>query len=134
MDSHLKHLLDKYNLKLQYGPSHGKGCIVETPDGFPDLLVVKEGLSTEETEKVILHELGHHCCDDDTMSDYKRNPITRDRSEYSANKFLVDTYAKKYVEDVDKESANYLNLASFLNLKDVDMVKDILKTTYNVQN
>lgn len=55
MDSHLKRLLKKYNLKIQFGPTHGDGCIVETPDGYPNLLVVKEGLSDEQMEKVILH-------------------------------------------------------------------------------
>lgn len=66
MDSHLKRLLKKYNLKIQFGPTHGDGCIVETPDGYPNLLVVKEGLSDEQMEKVILHELGHAENDDAT--------------------------------------------------------------------
>lgn len=48
MDSHLKYLLQKYNLQLQFVPSHEKGCIVKTSAGFPNLLIVKEGLSVEK--------------------------------------------------------------------------------------
>lgn len=57
MDSHLKRLLKKYNLKIQFGPTHGDGCIVETPDGYPNLLVVKEGLLDEQMEKLYFMNL-----------------------------------------------------------------------------
>ena len=49
MDSHLKRLLKKHHLIIKYGPSHGNGYIVRTPNGYPNLLSVKESLSDEET-------------------------------------------------------------------------------------
>ena len=39
--------------------------------------MVKEGLSDEETEKVILHEVGHAKNDDYNHRDYKYSYITR---------------------------------------------------------
>lgn len=89
MDSHLKYLLKKYNLHLQYGPSHEKGCIVKTPAGFPNLLMVKEGLSDEETEKIILHEIGHAKNDDYSHRDYKYSYVTRVVCEDCADDFVL---------------------------------------------
>ena len=52
MESHLKHLLKKYDLVIRYGPTHGEGYIVRTPDGYPNLIIVQDNLTDEETEKV----------------------------------------------------------------------------------
>lgn len=127
MDSHLKRLLKKYNLKIQYGPTHGDGCIVETPDGYPDLLIVKEGLSDEQTEKVILHELGHAENDDKTQSDYKTNYTTRLHSECGANNFVVHEQIKKYVDlGNDVASANWLDLAKYIGTDNYWLVQEEL--------
>ena len=127
MDSHLKYLLKKYNLHLQYGPSHEKGCIVKTPKGFPDLLMVKEGLSDEETEKVILHELGHAEADDDTQKDYKDNATTRLICESGAKAFVVHEQIKKYVDlGNDVASANWLNLAKYIGTDNYYLVQEEL--------
>lgn len=129
--SNLKKLLKEHNLKLVYKEIEKNGYILHTPCGS-DLIFVKSGLSEEETTKVVLHEIGHEVYDDDTMSDYKRNPISRCKSEHGANSFLIHSFAEEYAESVDKENANYVSLANFLGYKDLDMVKDILKLKYQL--
>ncbi len=133
MDSHLKRLLKKYNLKIQFGPTHGDGCIVETPDGYPNLLVVKEGLSDEQTEKVIIHEIGHAENDDDTQKDYKDNPVTRLCSEDDAKSFAVHELIKKYVDlGNDVHSANWLTLAKYIGTDDyLQVQEELLKYCIN---
>ena len=127
MENHLKHLLKKYNLVIKYGPTHSKGYIVRTPDGYPNLLVVKENLSDEETEKVILHELGHAEADDDTQKDYKDNPITRICCESGANNFVVHEQIKKYIDlGNDVSSANWLNLAKYIGTDNYYLVQEEL--------
>lgn len=127
MDSHLKRLLKKYNLKIQYGPTHGKGCIVKTPDGYPDLLIIKESLSDAETEKVILHELGHAENDDETQKDYKANYTTRLICESGAKAFVVHEQIKKYVDlGNDVASANWLNLAKYIGTDNYYLVREEL--------
>lgn len=127
MDSHLKRLLKKYNLKIQYGSTHGDGCIVETPDGYPNLLIVKESLSDEETEKVILHELGHAEADDDTQKDYKDNATTRLICESGAKAFVVHEQIKKYVDlGNDVASANWLDLAKYIGTDNYWLVQEEL--------
>lgn len=127
MDSHLKYLLKKYNLHLQYGSSHEKGCIVKTPDGFPDLLMVKEGLSDEETEKVILHEIGHAKNDDYSHRDYKYSYVTRLVCEDGADDFVIKERIRQFIalnnEPVD---ANYINLAQSIGTTDYMKVKSEL--------
>lgn len=127
MDSHLKRLLKKYNLKIQLGPTHGDGCIVETPDGYPDLLVIKEDLSDEQIEKVILHELGHAENDDDTQSDYKTNYTTRLSCESGAKSYVVSRLVKKYIDlGYDVETANWLTLAKYIGTDDHLQVQEEL--------
>lgn len=127
MDSHLKHLLKKYNLVIKYGPTHGKGYIVRTPDGYPNLLVVKDNLTDEETEKVILHEIGHAENDSDVIGDYKTDDRARSSSEHKANKFMISEKIKEYVSlGYDTMNANYVNLADCLGTKDYWEVREQL--------
>ena len=127
MESHLKHLLKKYNLKIKYGPTHGNGYIIRTPSDYPNLLVIKENLSDEETEKVILHEVGHAKNDDDTQKDYKDNPITRICCESGAKNFVVHEQIKKYVDlGNDITSANWLNLAKYIGTDNYYLVQEEL--------
>lgn len=127
MDSHLKYLLKKYNLHLQYGPSHEKGCIVKTPDGFPDLLMVKEGLSDEETEKVILHEIGHAKNDDYSHRDYKYSYVTRVVCEDCADDFVIKERIRQFIAHNNEPSqANYVNLAHSIGTNDYDKVRSEL--------
>lgn len=124
MDSHLKDLLEKYNLFLQYGPSHGKGCIIKTPEGKPDLLVVKEGLSDDETEKVILHEIGHAKNDDSTHKDYKYSYVSRLLCEDGADEFLIEEKVKEFVSlNNEPTDANYVNLAKSIGTNNYLKVK-----------
>lgn len=127
MDSHLKRLLKKYNLKIQYGPTHGNGYIIKTPDNYPNLLVVKENLSDEETEKVILHEIGHAENDDDVVGDYKTDNRAHDRCESKANNFMISQKVKEYADlGYDTIHANYINLANSLGTKKYWEVKEEL--------
>lgn len=127
----LKQFLHDKNIHLLSSSElHGSSYYCEA-NGIP-FIIYNEKLSDEELEEAIIHELGHHFNDDDTMINYKIDSIVRDKSEHGANKYLVETYAKKYVEDVDKENANYLSLANFLNMNDIDMVRDILKLKYKL--
>lgn len=127
MESHLKHLLKKYDLVIRYGPTHGEGYIVRTPDGYPNLIIVQDNLTDEETEKVILHELGHAEADDDTQKDYKDNPITRICCESGAKNFVVHEQIKKYIDlGNDIASANWLNLAKYIGTDNYYLVQEEL--------
>ena len=127
MDSHLKRLLKKYNLKIQYGPSHGKGYIVKTPDNFPDLLIVKENLSDKETERVILHEIGHAKNDKYVVGNYQTNPRAHDCSEHKANNFIVSEKVKEYANlGYDTMNANWLNLAQYIGTDNYLLVREEL--------
>lgn len=127
MSSHLKRLLKKYNLVIKYGPSHGKGYIVRTPDDYPNLLVVKENLSDEETEKVILHEIGHAENDDDVIGDYKTNGRAHDCCESKANHFMISEKVKEYANlGYDTKNANYVNFADSLGVKNYGEVREEL--------
>ncbi|MCZ3508291.1 ImmA/IrrE family metallo-endopeptidase [Lactobacillus gasseri] len=127
MDSHLKYLLKKYNLHLQYGPSHEKGCIVRTPAGLPDLLMVKEGLSDEETEKVILHEIGHAKNDPSVVGDYKYIGSAHSCSEYGANNFMVHEKIKQFIAlGNEPDEANYINIAVSPGISNFDEVREEL--------
>lgn len=129
LDSKLKQLLKEKNITLLSSSSlHGQAYYTETK-GIP-FIIYNNSLSDSELEQSIIHELGHHFNDDPSFVNYKNDYLVRTKCEYGATYYLVDTYAKQYVEDVDKENANYISLANFLNLKDVDMVKDILKLRY----
>lgn len=127
MKSHLKHLLKKYDLVIRYGPTHGEGYIVRTPDGYPNLIIVQDNLTDEETEKVILHELGHAEADDDTQKDYKDNATTRLICESGAKAFVVHEQIKKYVDlGNDVASANWLNLAKYIGTDNYYLVQEEL--------
>ncbi len=53
LDSHLRMLLKKYHLKLKFMPMDRDGYLVH------GVVFVRENLSDEQIEKVILHEIGH---------------------------------------------------------------------------
>ena len=96
-------------------------------DPCPDFIFVKDGLSDEETEKVILHELGHAEADDDTQKDYKDNPITRICCESGAKNFVVLEQIKKYIDlGNDVSSANWLNLAKYIGTDNYCLVQEEL--------
>lgn len=127
MENHLKHLLKKYDLVIRYGPTHGEGYIVCTPDGYPNLLVVKENLTDEEAEKVILHEIGHAENDSDVIGDYKTDTRARGSSEHKANSFMISEKIKEYASlGYDIMNVNYINLADSLGTKDYLEVKQEL--------
>ena len=125
MSDRIKDLLNEHHLKLVYKDIESEGYIVYMPDPCPDFVFVKDGLSDEETEKVILHELGHAEADDDTQKDYKDNPITRICCESGAKNFVVHEQIKKYIDlGNDVSSANWLNLAKYIGTDNYCLVQD----------
>ena len=127
MSDRIKDLLKKHHLKLVYKDIESEGYIVHMPAPCPDFVFVKDGLSDEETEKVILHELGHAEADDDTQKDYKDNPITRICCESGAKAFVVHEQIKKYVDlGNDVASANWLNLAKYIGTDNYYLVREEL--------
>lgn len=127
MSDRIKDLLNEHHLKLVYKDIESEGYIVYMPDPCPDFVFVKDGLSDEETEKVILHELGHAEADDDTQKDYKDNPITRICCESGAKNFVVHEQIKKYIDlGNDVSSANWLNLAKYIGTDNYCLVQEEL--------
>ena len=127
MSDRIKDLLNEHHLKLVYKDIESEGYIVYMPDPCPDFVFVKDGLSDEETEKVILHELGHAEADDDTQKDYKDNPITRICCEGGAKNFVVHEQIKKYIDlGNDVSSANWLNLAKYIGTDNYCLVQEEL--------
>ncbi|MCT3401231.1 ImmA/IrrE family metallo-endopeptidase [Lactobacillus helveticus] len=127
MSYRIKQLLNKYHLTLIYQEMKSKGYIVRTPTTYPDFLFVKDGLSDEETEKVILHEIGHAEKDDETQHDYLRNRITRLTCESSAKSFAIREQIKKYVDlGNDVCNANWLSIANYLGTQDYFLVQEEL--------
>ena len=127
MSDRIKDLLNEHHLKLVYKDIESKGYIVHMPDPCPDFVFVKDGLSDEETERVILHELGHAEADDDTQKDYKDNPITRICCESGAKNFVVHEQIKKYIDlGNDVSSANWLNLAKYIGTDNYCLVQEEL--------
>lgn len=128
MSSYLKQLLKTYHLDVVYKDIHGNGYIVRTPAGYPNLLFIRNGLTDEETENVILHEVGHAENDDHSSIDYKDNYSTRLTTEHGANNYLIEERIKQYVAyGNDIASSNYVDLANSLGVKDYDKVKNELK-------
>lgn len=127
MSDHIKDLLNKYHLKLVYKDIKSDGYIVPTPEGCPNFLFIKDGLSDDQTEKVILHELGHAENDDETQKDYKANYTTRLICESGAKAFVVHEQIKKYVDlGNDVASANWLNLAKYIGTDNYYLVQEEL--------
>lgn len=96
MDSNLKRLLKRNYLGVAYLPIHGKGYLVRTKGNKKDYIIVNENLSDEETEKVILHEIGHYEHDKEVLGSYKHNLRSRAISEHEANKFMIHQEIKSY--------------------------------------
>ena len=97
------------------------------PDPCPDFIFVKDGLSDAETEKVILHELGHAEADDETQKDYKANYTTRLICESGAKNFVVHEQVKRYFDlGNDLYTANWLNLAKYIGTDNYYLVQEEL--------
>lgn len=128
MNSELSKLLDKYHLKLFYRSLDKKGYLVKTPSGFKDIIVVKDGLSDEETEKVILHEIGHAKNDKNAIGNYKHSYSTRICSECGANDFMVSEKVRQYIAlGNDASSANWLDLAKSIGTDNYLQVREELR-------
>lgn len=124
MDSRLKELLNKYNLHIEYGDINDDGCIIHTPPKKKNLLIIKEGLSDEEAEKVILHEIGHAKNDDLTHKDYKYSYISRVLCEEGADEFLIEEKVKQFVNlNNEPTDANYITLAKSIGTDNYLKVK-----------
>ncbi len=127
MSDRIKDLLKKHHLKLVYKDIDSEGYIVHMTAPCPDFVFVKDGLSDEETEKVILHELGHAENDSDVIGDYKTDTRARSSSEHKANSFMISEKIKEYASlGYDIMNANYVNLADCLGTKDYWEVREQL--------
>lgn len=128
MDSNLKELLKRNGLKVAYLPIDGKGYLVRTKGNKKDYIIVNKNLSDGETEKVILHEIGHYEHDNEVVGSYTHNLRSRDMCEHEANKFMIHQEIKSYInQGYDAININYVNLADSLGTKDYFQVKEELE-------
>lgn len=124
MDGHLQKMIKKYHIELIYLPIDKEGYLVKGEYDQPNIIVVKSSLSDEETEKVILHEVGHLKRDDNVNGNYKDSYVTRLGCENGANGYLIQEKVKQYVAlGNDATSANYVNLAESIGVHDFSRVK-----------
>ena len=136
MDSNLKELLKRNGLKVAYLPIDGKGYLVRTKGNKKDYIIVNKNLSDGETEKVILHEIGHYEHDNEVVGSYTHNLRSRDMCEHEANKFMIHQKIKNYLnKGYDPVTINYVNLADSLGTKDYfDVKEELEKVLQIVQN
>lgn len=130
LDSHLQHLLKAYHAELAFLPIEHNGYLIKGKNGHKNQIIVNASLPDAQAEKVILHEIGHLKHDQDVVGSYTTNYIARCKSEKRANSYLVRELSKTYRTSVEKSDANYIALANYIGIGDVDMVKDILKDMY----
>lgn len=128
MHDRIKELLQRYNLEVHFLPIKSKGYIITTPHSLPNMLVINEKLSDAESEKVILHEIGHAKKDDELTHNYKTNYRTRICSECKANAFMIHEQVKEYVlQGNDASSANWLDLARSIGTDNYLQVREELR-------
>ena len=121
LDSHLRMLLKKYHLKLKFMPMDRDGYLVHC------VVFVREKLSDEQIEKVILHEIGHAKNDPSVVGDYKYIGSAHSCSEHGANNFLIHEKIKQYVAlGNEPDEANYVNIAVSLGINNFDEVREEL--------
>lgn len=133
MDALIDGLLKKFEVKVfTVDNLDGKGYFIHVNGN--KFIVVNSNLSPTERTQVISHELGHMMRDHDTIGNYQKNPIARERIEYNANSYLVKLYSFVYVDTIDKEEANYVKFAESIGIKDLEMAKCILDEAYKNQS
>ncbi|WP_410405886.1 ImmA/IrrE family metallo-endopeptidase [Lactobacillus gasseri] len=121
LDSHLRMLLKKYHLKLKFMPMDRDGYLVH------GVVFVRESLSDEQIEKVILHEIGHAKNDSSVVGDYKYIGSSHSCSECRANNFMIHEKIKQYVAlGNEPDEANYVNIAVSLGISNYDEVREEL--------
>lgn len=121
LDSHLMKLLNKYHLTLKFLPMDRDGYLVQ------GVVFVREDLSDEQIEKVILHEVGHAKNDPLIVGDYKYIGSAHSCSECKANNFMVHEKIKQFVAmGNDPNEANYVNIAIGLGINNFEEVREEL--------
>ena len=114
-------LLNKYHLKLKFLPMDRDGYLVN------GVVFVRESLSDEQIEKVILHEIGHAKNDSSVVGDYKYIGSAHSCSECRANNFMIHEKIKQYVAlGNEPDEANYVNIAVSLGISNYDEVREEL--------
>ncbi len=114
-------LLNKYHLKLKFLPMDRDGYLVN------GVVFVRENLSDEQIEKVILHEIGHAKNDPSIVGNYKYIGSAHSCSEHGANNFMVHEKIKQYVAlGNEPDEANYVNIAVGLGINNFDEVREEL--------
>lgn len=91
------------------------------------VVFVRENLSDEQIEKVILHEIGHAKNDPSIVGNYKYIGSAHSCSEHGANNFMVHENIKQYVAlGNEPDEANYVNIAVGLGINNFDEVREEL--------
>lgn len=120
-NSNLNKLLKRYHLELCFLPIEGEGYLVGK------IVVVNNSLTEFEIENTILHEIGHAKYDPDVVGDCTSLPSAHSCSEHGANSFMIHEKVKEYVAlGNDPDTANYVDIAVSLGIKDFDEVREEL--------
>lgn len=123
MSNHIKRLLKKYHLQLVYLPLISEGYLIHTKSK-KDLICVKDGLSDNEIEKVVLHEIGHAKNDSSVVGDYSVDYFTRVRCESKANDYMIEEMVKEEASlTYDVSNINYVDFAESLGTHNYGKVR-----------
>lgn len=80
---------------------------------------MKEGLSDEETEKIILDDMGHATHDDFTHKNYKYSYVSKLLCEEVADEFVIEEKFKEFVSlNNEPTNAYYINLEKNIRATD----------------
>lgn len=116
------HLVDGLHSLGQFIPENSQMAM-------PATIFLNADLSEDEQEIVLLHELGHLLTDDTMAEKYHDDYAVRCESEKLANDYMLDKMTSDYADLVEAESANFVNLANYLQ-QDYDAVAAALKKAY----
>lgn len=122
----LRSLLKSLHIQLAFVDISHKGYLLRK--NGKNVLVVNSSLSADETEKVILHEIGHVLNDAEKFSKYRTDYASRLLCEHGANNYLIQEKVKEYIAlGNDADNANYINLADYIGVKDYASVRSELR-------
>lgn len=96
-------------------------------------IIVNENLSSQEREKVILHELGHYFNHSNESDLYCATSVSRMKMEYEANKYMIDKEIDRYVSknNVDPSTINYVDFAESHHFTNTHLVKSLILDKIN---
>ena len=83
-------------------------------------IILKSELSKNEQIKVLLHELGHICKDDQVIGSYNDYLVPRSNMESKANDFMLRELLENYILRTNTEPTD-INCVSFLESERLPM-------------